>query len=344
MLALDTPHEFVLLYQDPRLVGTYSNGGRVREIAISAPSIFLWDQLAMWWAEKKEKFDLIFNPKYSLPLMGQSRMVFVCHGLDWYVMPWGSKWIDRLNHRYLIPRYAHKADAIISITNTVRQHVIEYLGVDEDRVYTVYYGVDETFRMRIPQAKLEEIRRTFRLPERFFLYCGQIYPPKNFGRLLQAYAQVGPQLGIPLVVAGEHRWLSQDELALIDRLGISSWVVRPGWIDRDSLPAFYALAEALLLPSLYEGFGLPVIEAMACGTPVITANRYATRELADQAGILVDPESITSIAEGMHRVATDHDLRQQLVEAGHKRASDFSWKKCAEGTLRVLESVLARTR
>src|ERR1700741_1211842 len=117
MLALDTPHEFVLLYQDPRLVGTYSNGNHVREIAIEAPFTLLWDQLAVWQAGKKEKLDLIFNPKYSLPLMAGCRTVFVCHGLDWYVMPWGSKWIDRLNHRYLLPRYAHKADAIISISN-----------------------------------------------------------------------------------------------------------------------------------------------------------------------------------------------------------------------------------
>jgi glycosyltransferase involved in cell wall biosynthesis len=343
MLALDTPHEFVLLYQDPRLVGTYSsNGGRVREVAIEVPSIFLWDQLAVWWAEKKEKLDLIFNPKYSLPLMAKCRRVFVCHGLDWYVMPWGSKWIDRLNHNYLIPRYARKADAIIAVSNITRQHVVEYLGVDEDRVHTVYHGINEAFRKPISEEELEKARQTYRLPERFFLYVGQIYPPKNFGRLLHAYARAGPNLGISLVVAGEHRWLCGEELALINRLSLSQWVIQTGWIDHDTLPAFYALAEALLLPSLYESFGIPLIEAMSSGCPVVTANRYATRELAEEVGVLVDPEDVDSIAEGMHCVVTDHSLRQRLIKAGRKRSYEFSWKKCAEETLKVLENVLAQ--
>lgn len=344
MLALDTPHEFVLIYQDPRLVGTYANGNRVREIAIEAPSTFLWDQLAVWWIQKKEKLDLIFNPKYSLPLMAKCPTVFVCHGLDWYVMPWGSRWSDRLNHKYLIPMYAQKADAIISISNTVRQHVIKYLRVDENRVHTVYSGIEEAFLKPISQQRLEEVRRAYRLPDKYIFYCGQIYPPKNFGRLLQAYAEVGPKLGIFLVVAGEHRWLSEDEVALIDRLGISPWVVWSGWIDHDTIPAFYAMAEALIFPSLYEGFGLPIIEAMACGIPVVTANRYATREIADGAGVLVDPEDVHGIADGMRRAVTDRPLRQRLIEAGRERARPFTWERCARQTIQVLEDVLAQTR
>lgn len=340
MLALDTPHEFVLLYQDPRLVGTYANGNRVREIAISVPSIALWDQLAVCWAEKTEKLDLIFNPKYSLPLMSKCRTVFVCHGLDWYVMPWGSKWIDRLSHRYLIPRYAHKADAIIAVSNTTRQHVIEYLGINENRVHTVYLGVNEAFGKPISEESLRKVRETYRLPERFFLYVGQIYPPKNFGRLLQAYAQVGPKLGISLVVAGEHRWLCGEELELVGKLGLSEWVVQTGWIEHDRLPALYVLAEALLLPSLYEACPSPPLEAMSSGCPVVTANRYGTAEIAGQAAILVDPEDIDSISDGMRQVVTDQKLRERLVEAGRKRVLSFSWKKCAQETLQVLEAVL----
>lgn len=339
MLVLDTPHEFVLLYRNPKLVGTYGGLNGVRETCIQAPSTLLWDQVAIRWAEKKEKLDLIFNPKYSIPLTARCPTVFVCHGLDWYVMPWGSRWIDRLSHRYLIPRYAKKADLIIAVSNTARQHMIEYLGLDEDRVHTIYLGVDEAFKKTIPQERLEETRRTYRLPERFFLYVGQIYPPKNFGRLLQAYAQVGPKLGISLVVAGEHRWLCGEELALVDQLGISNWVVRTGWIDRHTLPALYALAEALLLPSLYEACPSPPIEAMASGCPVVTSNRYGTKEVVDQAAVLVDPEDIDSISDGMRRVVTDQDLRQRLIKTGLERSRYFNWKKCAQDTMKVLESV-----
>jgi glycosyltransferase involved in cell wall biosynthesis len=344
LLALETAHEFVLLYQDPKLVGTYGNNDRVREIALEAPSTFLWDQLAVRRAEKREQLDLIFNPKYALPLMAACCTVFVCHGLDWYVMPWGSRWPDRFSHHYLMPRYAQKADGIIAVSQTTQRHVIDYLGVPQDRVYPIYHGVDEAFRRPISTRELADIRRRFQLPERFFLYCGQIYPPKNFGRLLQAYARVGPPRGIALVVAGEHRWCSEDEIALIDRLGLASWVVRPGWIAHDSLPAFYALAEALVLPSLYESFGMPLLEAMSCGCPVVTANRYGPRELVGAAGILVDPEEVESIVDGMCQVVSDQALRQWLIDSGRERARMFSWKSCAEETLQVLERAMAWPR
>ena len=355
MATLKTPHEIVLIYQDGGRVGTYANGNHVREIAIETPSVFpgnklvmrraedfLWDQLAMPKVEKREKLDLIFNPKYSLPLRARCRTVFVCHGLPAHVMRSGARWFDRLNHYFLLRRYAQKADAIISVSNTTRENVVEYLGVNEDRVHTVYLGVGEAFRKRVPREALEETRRTYRLPERFFLYCGQIYPPKNFGRLIQAYARVGPELGISLVVAGEQSqsMLSGEDIALIDRSGLSPWVVQTGWIEHDTLPAFYTLAEALAMPSLYESFGIPLLEAMASGCPVVTANRYATAELAGQAGILVDPEDVDSIADGLRRVVTDRDLRFQLIAAGRARADNFSWKKCAEETLNVLEHVL----
>jgi glycosyltransferase involved in cell wall biosynthesis len=342
MLKLDTPHEFVLLYHDPQLVGTYSNGNHVRETAIEAPHMLLWDQLAVRQAEKREKLDLIFNPKYSLPLMADCRTVFVCHGLDWYVMPWGSKLIDRLSHRYLFPRYARKADAIISVSDVTRQHVIQYLEVEENRVHTVYLGVNEAFGRPISADRLEEVRQTYRLPERFFLYVGQIYPPKNFGRLLQAYARVGPELGISLVVAGEHRWLCEGELALIDQLGLSQWVVQTGWVDHDTLPAFYKLTDALVMPSLYEACPSPPLEAMASGCPVVTSNRYGTKEIAGQAAQLVEPEDVDDIADGMRQVVTDQELRRRLVEAGYERVAIFSWKKCARETLQVLEGVLAQ--
>lgn len=344
MLALDTPHEFVLIYQDPKFVGTYGNGDRIREISVKAPNIVLWDQLAVPRVERREKLDLIFNPKYSLPLMARCPTVYVCHGCNAFVMPWGSKWIDRLNHRFLTPRYVQKADAIIAVSNTTREGLIEYLGADENQVHTIYHGVGEGFREPIAEERLKEVRRIHRLPERFFLFCGQIYPPKNFGRLIQAYAQVGPELGIPLVVAGGQQWGKdcRAELDLIDKLGISRWMLQPGWIDHDTLPAFYALAEALLLPSLYEACPSPLLEAMATGCPVVTADRYGTAELVDQAAILVDPEDVDSIGNGMRLVVTDPDLRSRLIEAGRKRASAFNWRKCAEQTLQVLEGVVGQ--
>jgi glycosyltransferase involved in cell wall biosynthesis len=337
--TLDTSHELIFIYRNPRLVGSYGKANHVREMAITAPNIFAWDQVAMRRVEKQEKLDLIFNPKYSVPLLANCRTAFVCHGLDWYVMPRWSRWFDRLSHRYLIPRYAQKADVIIAVSDTARRHVIEYLDIDERRVHTVYLGVDDAFSNPVSMEKKEEVRRAHQLPSRFLLYCGQIYPPKNFGRLLQAFARVGPKMGVSLVVAGQHTWLCEHELALIEKLGISPWVACAGWIDRTTLPTFYALAEALLLPSLYEACPSPILEAMSSGCPVVTSNRYGTAEIAGGAAILVDPENVESIADGIREVMTNQELRHRLVDAGRTRARDFSWKKCARETLKVLDSM-----
>lgn len=339
MLAMNTPHEFVLVYQNPKLIGTYSKFSHVHELAVKSKFKLIWDQVAMNRVAEREKLDLIFNPKYSLPLMADCKNVFVCHGLDWCVEPKWSKMIDRISHKFLIPRYAKKADAIIAVSETTRQHVIKYLGVPESHVHTIYHGIDKIFNKAISPQRLKEIRRLYKLPEKFFLYVGQIYPPKNFARLLQAYARVGPKLGISLVIAGEHRWLCGDELALVDKLKISSWVARPGWIDRSTLPALYAMAEALLLPSLYESFGIPILEAMSSGCPVVTANRHGTREIADEAAVLVHPEDIDSIANGMRQAVTDQELRHRVVQAGYERSINFSWNKCVSKTLDVFESV-----
>jgi O-antigen biosynthesis alpha-1,2-mannosyltransferase len=154
---------------------------------------------------------------------------------------------------------------------------------------------------------------------------------------LQAYAKVGPKLGIYLVIAGEHRWLCEEELEMLNKLGIAEWVIRPGWIDHKVLSYFYNLAEALLLPSLYEACPSPILEAMVTGCPVVTSNRFGTQELADNAAILVDPESVESIAKGMKKVVLDKAVHAQLIENGYERAKQFSWKKCAEETLDVLE-------
>jgi glycosyltransferase involved in cell wall biosynthesis len=200
--------------------------------------------------------------------------------------------------------------------------------------------VDDVFRRPLDPARLEEIRRKHALPERFLLYAGAIYPPKNFTRLIRAYARVGPERGIPLVVAGgENRFLSEGELREPEALGISAWVRRPGWVEQDELAGLYALADALLLPSLFESCGLPVLEAMAAGTPVVTADRYGTKELAEGAAVLVDPESVDAIADGIRRVLDDHALRTRLTEAGRERSRAFQWSRCASETLRVLEQV-----
>jgi glycosyltransferase involved in cell wall biosynthesis len=184
------------------------------------------------------------------------------------------------------------------------------------------------------------VRTRYGLPPRFFLYAGAIYPPKNFTRLVQAYAKVGPGRDIPLVIAGgENRFLSAHELGEPERLGLGDFVRWIGWVDTDELPALYQMAEALLLPSLFESFGLPVLEAMAAGCPVITSDCYGTREIASGAAILVNPESVDAIAAGMISVLEDSVLRARIIAAGRERSKRFTWERCAVRTLEILRDI-----
>jgi glycosyltransferase involved in cell wall biosynthesis len=340
LLELQSGHQFVLLYRNPALLGTHAADPQVEEVVLPARSFLGWDQVAVPAAVRQHGIDLLFNPKYSIPLRAGCPSVWVCHGLDWYVMPWASRFVDRLSHRFLIPRYAAKADGIIAVSETTRGHVMEYLHVPPERVATVYSGVDDVFRRPVDESRLREIRKKYSLPDRFLLYAGAIYPPKNFARLVQAYARVGPERGIPLVVAGgENRFLSERDLGAPEALGITEWVRRPGWVEHEELAGVYALAEALLLPSLFEACPLPLLEAMAVGCPIVTADRYGTKELAEGAAVLVNPEDVESIAGGMRRVLDDAALRTEMIAAGKQRSREFTWRRCATETLRVFERI-----
>jgi len=338
------PHEFVFFYANPESAGDFRGNARVQEVVLPGRSSFLWDQVSVSRAVDRYGVDVLFNPKYSIPLTVNCPTAWVCHGLDWYVMPWASRWVDRLSHRFLVPRYAAKADAIISVSEITSEHLRQYLHVDADRVHTVYSGIDDAFRARVDAQKLADVRARYRLPERFLLYAGAVYPPKNFARMIQAYARVGPALGLPLVIAGgENRFLSEQELKEPERLKLGDWVRWAGWVENSTLPAFYQMAQALLLPSLFESFGLPILEAMACGCPVVTSNRYGSKEIAGNAAVLVEPESVDAIAAGISRAVTDQPLRADLVRRGHERAREFTWERCANQTLTVLENI-ARKR
>ena len=338
LLALEAGHEFVLMYSDSKHLGTHGSRDHVTEVARAAPHRVLWDQVVAPGLARERGVDVLFNPKFSMPLLSTCPTVWVSHGMYWYIESTWSPWKDRLNHRLLIPRYAERAEKIIAVSDTTRDGVIEYLGQEPEKIDTVRLGVGESFFDPVPRERLEETRRRHGLPDRFFFYVGQIYPPKNFGRLVRAFARVGPELDLSLVVAGQHTSQCEDEIALIDELGVSERVVWTGWVDHGELPAFYRLAEALVMPSLYEACPSPPLEAMASGCPVVTADRYGTKEVAGDAALLVDPESVRSIAEGMRRVATDGELRASLSAAGRSRARQYSWRRCAEETLRVIES------
>jgi glycosyltransferase involved in cell wall biosynthesis len=340
LFTLGARHQYVLIYQNPKLLGTYASYPNVEELVTRMPGTLLWDQVGVPWVTRAKKLDIIFNPKFTIPFLHPAKKIFVLHGSEWFVIPGHFKWYDRLYVGSLVPLYCRRADAFIAVANKVKQDAVEYVNADPNKVFTVYNGFDpKQFYFIDDPARLEAVRTRYKLPEKYVLWVGQIESRKNVKRLLRAFAEIAKEFAHQLVIAGEQRWSTQSELSEIKQLGLEERIQFIGWIPHTDLPAIYRLADLFAFPSLYEGFGIPLVEAMACGCPIVTATTCAPPEVVGGAGYLVDPYDVAAIAAGMRTVLRDATLRQKMIARGLERAKEFSWEKCATEVLAVFDAV-----
>jgi glycosyltransferase involved in cell wall biosynthesis len=343
LLALDCPHEFVFLYPDPGLLGTYAGRPRVRELVVRFPSKLGWDQVAVPWVARRLDLDVIVNPKLSVPVFTGRPSVFTLHGAEQFAVPEVFGSFDRIYTSIMMPLFCRRAAGIISTTRMGVDEIVRYVGADRRKLHPVHEAAHPRFGPLDPPAA-EVIRERYQLPDRFILFVGGLNPLKNFSNLLRAYKRLESELPHALVVVGFLRWKYAEDVALIDELGLGERVIRPGFVPDEDLPGIYNLADCLAFPSLYEGFGIPILEAMACGCPVVTTKTGCSPEVAGDAALLVDPRNVEEIAEGIARVLRDRQLSQELVERGREQASRFSWKRAAEESLAVYELAAATRR
>jgi glycosyltransferase involved in cell wall biosynthesis len=342
LFTLGGRHQYVLLYQNPKLIGTYAAYPNVEELVSRVPGTVLWDQLAVPWMTRHRPLDVIFNPKFTVPLLHPAKKIFVLHGSEWFAIPGHFKWHDRLYARAVVPWYCRRADAFIAVSEQVRQDAIRYVRADPERIFTIHNAIHpRQFHLIEDQALLAAVRARYRLPEKFVLWVGQIESRKNVKRLLRAFAEIAPEFPHRLVIAGEQRWSSREELSEVGALGLEDRIQFLGWVAHTDLPAIYRLAELFAFPSLYEGFGIPLVEAMACGCPILTATTCAPPEVVDGAGYLVDPYDVAAIATGLRATLGDPALRAAMSARGLERAKEFSWEKSAREVLAVFDAVTA---
>lgn len=231
-----------------------------------------------------------------------------------------------------------QAAAIVTVSHSARRDLLRLHGVAPERVSVVHEAASPAFQPITDRALLAAMRARYGLPEHFMLYVGAIEPRKNLPRLMEALAQAR-RSGVQqqLVCVGPYGWASRDLTGHIDRLGLREAVRFTGYVPFDDLPAIYNLADFFVFPSLYEGFGLPVVEAMACGLPVLTSNTSSLGEIAADAAETIDPTSVDAIAEAIRRLALDAELRRDRSQRGVIRARDFSWTQTAREMLAVYQ-------
>jgi len=305
---------------------------------------FIWDQTVLKRMAKKAGADVLFNPANVAPLYPPVPSVVTIHDLAFLLFPEYFSRTFAGYYRTIIPRIARQAAAVITDSQSTKGDLITHLNLPEEKIYVVALGVSPAFRRHIPKQELEDVRRRHNLPQKFFLSISSLEPRKNLIRLLRAYRQLPPEItnrqALVLVGTGNRIFADlsiSDELARIS----NGTVTATGYVPTEDLPAIYRLSTALVFPSLYEGFGLPVLEAMAASTPVITPNRSSLPEVAGRAAILIDPENIEEITAAMELMATDSGTRNLLIERGKKHAAKFSWEKTAKATLKILRSAVS---
>lgn len=285
--------------------------------------------------------DLFHATDHLLPRMRRVPTVFTLHDLIFLKFPQHHKGYNRAFLTLMMPRFLRAADHVIAVSEHTRRDAIAAYALPAEKITVIYEAADARYRPAENPAALSDFRRRYRLPERYILHVSTIEPRKNQARLLEAYAALRaefPEVG--LVVVGRRGWLYDDFFARLTALGLEEQVVFPGFVPEADLPHFYQAAECFVYPSLYEGFGLPPLEALACGAPVVCSNAASLPEVVGEAGLLVPPGDTAALAAAIRRVLADPRVRADLAGRGPRQAARFSWERAAAETRAVYRRVL----
>ncbi len=342
LLALDRENEYVLFYANPTHLGRFAGLPNVAEVVVPSRGKALWDQVAIPLACWKHDIDVVFHPKFTAPLLAPAKTMMVLHGADWFI-PEHARFYKPLDVRYMklmMPLYLWKCARIISVSQLTTDEFERIFPNARGKITTVYFGPGAHFRRVDDVDARNAVKRKYRLPDTFILTLSGYDrgKRKNIDRVLEAYRLFHGRTPHALVVGGRdcERFRADFE---IPPDGYGADIHFPGWIDQEDLPAIYSMASLYLYPSNLEAFPIPLTEAMACGTPIITSSLNGLKEIAGNAALFVDADDPRAIAEGMERVLSDSSLSTALSARALERSHIFSWKKCARETLALIQSL-----
>ncbi|NCO32703.1 MAG: glycosyltransferase family 4 protein [Armatimonadetes bacterium] len=308
------------------------------------PSPRTWTAVSLPSFVRKHGVDVL-HVQYIVPPVCPCPVVTTIHDLSFYRFPQSFPPRDRFLLQHLIPFSARKAHRVITGSDSTRRDLVEICRIPDGHICVTPYAADAIFQPVADASRLRTFRQQRGLESPFWLSVGVLQPRKNLTRLLGAYHQVlQKNRDVPLLaIAGKRGWIATDIFREVVRMHLNERVRFLGYVPDEVLPLLYSAAEALLYPSLYEGFGLPVLEAMSCGALVLTSNTSSMPEVAGDAGILVDPLSVDSIADGLSRLLhLDERGRQEVRGKGFERASTFSWERTARQTAEVYRQAAPR--
>jgi glycosyltransferase involved in cell wall biosynthesis len=342
---LPSPHEFIIVanrrFAD-RLSGDTSRSSNVLVDFDARAKLHrvAWEQWSLPRIVRQLGIDIVHSTGNVLPLLPCVPSIVTLHDLQYLEYPEYFSPTRRIYLRFVVPRSMCRASMIIAISEFTRESLHRMLNISTEKIRVVYEG-GVSLKDRSLQCDEQKVAQKFKLTRPFYLSVGSSLPHKNLPRLIRAFASVVTDIPYDLVIVGEHSPHEHILQQTINAVGVANVgrVRLLGFISRQDLMCLYHRAEAFVFPSLYEGFGIPVLEAMDCGCPVLASNRTALPEIIGDAGILFDPTNVDDIARSLREIYRDPTVRSSLKEKGLKRAQEFSWQRMAEQTLQLYEEL-----
>ena len=284
--------------------------------------------------------DLFHSPNFILPPVRRAKTLLTVHDLSFMRHPQGAwpslrHWLEKV-----VPRSLARADHILADSASTKNDLVDLFNLDVGRITVVGAGVEERFRPITDPIQLDAVRARYRLPDKFILGLGTLEPRKNFDGLIKAYSQSPVRETHHLVIAGGKGWLYDDIFRAAEASPVANRIHFAGFVADTDLPALYSLADVFAYPSHYEGFGIPVIEAMACGTPVVCANNSCLPEVAGESALQVTATDLSALAGALSQLVVDYSLREKCIQTGFSQAQKFTWVAAAERLLNVYRLIL----
>jgi glycosyltransferase involved in cell wall biosynthesis len=287
------------------------------------------------------KIDIFHSTNFLVIPQYKGKKIVTFHDMYFLIEP---RHTERFGGKYFLktlPEKVKGVDRVIAVSENTKQDAMRFLGVTEERIRVIYEAVDESFRVIEDKDAVSRIKAKYKIEGDYLLFVGTLEPRKNLIRLVEAFTMLKREGRFPfkLVLAGKKGWAIDNLFRKVEDLGIKEEIIFLGYVVPEDLPYLYNGAEVFVFPSLYEGFGLPALEAMGCGIPVLTSKRSALPEITGGAAILVDPMNVEEIAKGIRMLIENVSLRNEMVVKGLQRVKDFSWRRTAEETLRLYRKV-----
>lgn len=315
-------------------------------VSLKSGNKFIWNLFTLAGYLEKNPVD-VYHTQYIVPFFVPKKIKIITHihDVSFIAYPELISKIDIFFLKLLIPRSLRLADKIISVSEFTKQEIIKYYNTDPEKIEIVYNAANDNFSKDESPEKLEEVRKKYSLPKKFALYVGTMQPRKNIPMLINAFCGIKDKIsGTKLVLVGNknaHNFDNNINKSISDN-NIKSDVIFPGYIDQEDLAAIYKLAEVFVFPSLYEGFGIPILEAFASKLPVLASDIQIHNEIAGEAALYFNPGSLDDFSEKLYNSLADQNLREKLISSGSERINFFSWQRSAQEMLKIYEELIGR--